>query len=101
MMPREIVEHSLDALVRGDIPGHVRFVADHVIWGLNENPSQQGKESYQQLLSLMADRETITRFQVDADETDSQGRCWIRVLERITGSDAKTQNGAQWSARST
>ncbi len=44
MMPSEFVDYSLEAMECGDVPGRVRFVANHVIWRRNENPPQQGKE---------------------------------------------------------
>lgn len=83
MTPQEIVEHALAALVQGNIPKHLHYIADGVTWKLNENPAQQGKSGYQQLITAITQDqdEIIIGFQLDGAHLDSRGRVWIRTLE--------------------
>jgi hypothetical protein len=83
MTPHEVVEHVLAALVQGDIPNHLRYLADDVIWKLNENAAEQGKSGYQKLITAMTRNqdEMIVGFQLDGDHLDLRGRVWIRTLE--------------------
>ena len=72
MTPHEVVEHALAALVQGDIPNHLHYLADDVIWKLNENAAEQGKSGYQQLITAMTRNqdEMIVGFQLDGDHLD-------------------------------
>lgn len=81
MTPHEIVEDALTALVRGDIAKHLRYIADDVLWKLNENPAEQGKSVYQLLIMVMTPEEVIVDFQPDGAHLDSRGRVWIRTPE--------------------
>jgi hypothetical protein len=83
MTPQETVEHALSALVEGNVQEHIRYVADDATWKINDNDAQQGKSTYQQLITAMTrdHDEMIVEFQLDGAHLDSRGRVWIRTLE--------------------
>lgn len=79
---RRIVAEVISALIHGDLSGHMAFVAEDVVTQLNNNPPQQGKSAYQQMLEMLRDSgEGVTAFTVGEVVNIAHDKVVVRVHE--------------------
>lgn len=76
-----VVAAAVASLVRGDIAGHLAYIADDVVVQFNENPPVRGKDAYRQIREVGLDLEPVTDFVVGETVTEADGAVIVRVDE--------------------